>query len=69
MEILPRLDLRYKISKGSRRGFITKALLTLQGSTKVKGIHPRLKKGKVVIPMLRSLFFLSVEEKNIKANV
>ena len=63
MEILPRLDLRCKISQGSRRGSPFKDLLTPKESKKVKGINPSLKRGKVVVPMLRSLFILSVVEK------
>lgn len=67
MEILLRLGLKSKISQSSKRGFPTKVLLTLQGSTKVKCLPPSLKKQEVVVLMLRSLFVQSVVE-NMKAS-
>ena len=68
MEIRQRLDLKCKISQGSRGNFPTKAIQSIQRSTKLKGLHLSLKKIAVVDLMWRGLFVLSVVV-NMKANV
>ena len=67
MKMLPRVDLRFKISQGSRKGFPRNVLQILQGLTKVKCLPPILKREKVVVLMLRSLFVQRVVQ-NIKVN-
>lgn len=59
MEILLRLDLKYKICQGSRRAFHIKVLIPFQGSTKVKGLHPILRMKSVVVLTWRSLLRLN----------
>ena len=68
MGILPRLDLKCKISQDLRRIFPTKAHLTLKRSSKVKCLCPSLNKEEVVVLLLRSVLELSMIE-NMKANV
>ena len=68
MEFLVRIDLRCKISQGSRKGSPIKFLLPFQGSTKVNGVHISLRRIKVVVLMLKRLIALNVVE-NIKASV
>ena len=68
MEILLRLDLRCKISQGSRKGSPSRVLTPFQVLTKVKGLHPSLRRRKVVFLMMRSILVLNVVE-NMKASV
>ena len=60
MEILQTLYLTFTISQGYRRDFPNNYILTLQVLVKLKCIHSNLKRGNVVVLMLRSLFVLGV---------
>ena len=62
MKILPRLDLRFK------KRFSNQGLSNTPRIKKAKGLHSRLKRGRVVVPILRSLFMLNMVE-NMKAGV
>ena len=68
MKIHLKLDLRCTISEGSRKGSPIKVLIPFQVSTKVKGLHPILRRIKVMFFMLRSLLVLNVAE-NMKTSV
>ena len=63
MEILLSLDLRGKISQGSRRDSPIEAFHYSKDQQKVKGLHPSLKRGTLVVPKLRSLLVLNVVRK------
>lgn len=55
MEVLPKLNLRFNISQGLRRGFPTKALPMRQVSTEVRCLTLIHKEEKVVVLMLKYL--------------
>lgn len=60
MEVLPRVNLRFKIIKGLRRYFPTKVLPMLQGSTKVMCLTLRHKEEDMVVLMFNELVVKTV---------
>lgn len=60
MEVLPRVNLRFKIIKGLRRYFPTKVLPMLQGSTKVMCLTLRHKEEDMVVLMINELVVKTV---------
>lgn len=60
MEILPRLDLSFKVSQGSRKSFLTKAPLALHDSTNKGCITPSPKGEIAVALILRDILVPSV---------
>ena len=55
-----RIGRRFKTNQGSRKGFIIKDLLVLQGPIRVRCLLPSPKREKVVIFMLIGLFILNM---------